>query len=96
MDIKTAKTMRTGIDIEAILKSKNNSRTVNLKQGGTVEVWDTTIHDDSGEMKLTLWGEDGNGVKVGDVIKITNGYTNTFKDEVSLTKGKYGQMEINP
>jgi len=32
----------------------------------------------------------------GDKIVISNGYTNEFKGEVSLTKGKFGKMDINP
>ena len=47
-------------------------------------------------MKLTLRGDDIKAVNVGDVVVITNGYTNEFKGEVSLTKGKFGQMEVNP
>ena len=47
-------------------------------------------------VKLTLWGDDIKAVNVGDTIVITNGYTNSFKDEVSLTKGKFGKMEVNP
>jgi len=27
-------------------------------------------------------------------VKVENGYTNTFKGEVSLTKGKYGKLEV--
>ena len=48
------------------------------------------------QMKLTLWGDDIKSVNVGDTVRITNGYTNEFKGEVSLTKGKFGQMEVNP
>jgi replication factor A1 len=50
--------------------------------------------DESGEIKLTLWGDDISKISDGSKIKITNGYTNTFKGEVSLTKGKYGQLEV--
>ena len=31
---------------------------------------------------------------VDDAGEIKHGYTNTFKGEVSLTKGKYGQLEV--
>ena len=48
------------------------------------------------QMKLTLWGDDIKAVNPGDIVVITNGYTNEFKGEVSLTKGKFGQMEVNP
>ena len=50
--------------------------------------------DDAGEIKLTLWGDDIPKINDGTKLKITNGYTNTFKGEVSLTKGKYGSLEV--
>ena len=65
------------------------------KAGGTIDVCDAYLVDDQGgEIKLTLWGDDIPKVKDGDRVKITNGYTNSFKGEVSLTKGKFGQMEV--
>ena len=97
--ISEAKKMRSGVNVEAVVKSKPDARTVNLKSGGTVDVCDAVIADGESEddqMKLTLWGDDIKAVNVGDVVVITNGYTNEFKGEVSLTKGKFGQMQINP
>jgi len=97
--VAQAKTMRSGVNVEANVKSKSDPRTVNLKSGGTIDVCDAVIADADGEeneMKLTLWGDDIKAVNVGDKVVITNGYTNEFKGEVSLTKGKFGKMEINP
>ncbi len=97
--ISEAKKMRSGVNVEANIKSKGDSRTVNLKSGGTIDVCDAIISNgdtEDDEMKLTLWGDDIKAVNVGDKIVITNGYTNEFKGEVSLTKGKFGKMEINP
>ena len=97
--ISDAKKMRSGVNVEAEVKSKGEPRTVNLKSGGTVDVCDAVISNADGtednQMKLTLWGDDIKAVNVGDKIVITNGYTNEFKGEVSLTKGKFGKMDIN-
>ena len=98
--ISEAKKMRSGVNVEAEIVSKTEPRTVNLKSGGTVDVCDATIaNEDKSEenkMKLTLWGDDIKAVNVEDKVVITNGYTNEFKGEVSLTKGKFGKMDINP
>jgi len=98
--ISDAKKMRSGVNVEASVKSKGDPRTVNLKSGGTVDVCDAIIANgdetEDNQMKLTLWGDDIKAVNVGDKVVITNGYTNEFKGEVSLTKGKYGKMEVNP
>jgi replication factor A1 len=94
--VAQVKKMRSGINLKAEVKSKGEPRTVNLKTGGTVDVCDAVISDESGDIKLTLWGDDIKAVDIGDVVVITNGYTNEFKGEVSLTKGKFGKMEVNP
>lgn len=94
--VSQVKKMRSGINLKAEVKSKGDARTVNLKTGGTVEVCDAVISDGTDDIKLTLWGDDIKAVNIGDVVVITNGYTNEFKGDVSLTKGKFGKMEINP
>jgi len=95
--ISQAKKMRSGIDVVAEVKSKGDPRSINLKSGGVVDVCDTIIADGESEedqMKLTLWGDDIKSVQVGNKVTITNGYTNEFKGEVSLTRGKFGQLEV--
>ncbi len=89
-----AKNMRNGIDLEGTVERKGETRTVNKKAGGEIDVCDAYLVDDAGEIKLTLWGDDIPKISDGSKVKITNGYTNTFKGEVSLTKGKYGQLEV--
>jgi len=92
-----AKNMRSGINIEGIVERKGEPRTVNMKSGGTIQVCDAFLIDETGgEIKLTLWGDEVDQVKEGSKVKIENGYTTSFKGEVSLTKGKYGKLEIIP
>ncbi len=97
--ISEVKNMRSGINTKGVVKSMGDPRTVNLKSGGTIDVCDAVMSDgetENDEVKLTLWGDDIKTVNVGDTVVISNGYTNSFKDEVSLTKGKFGKMEVNP
>lgn len=90
-----AKNMRSGVNIEGKVERKGESRTVNKKDGGTIDVCDAYLVDDQGgEIKLTLWGDDIPKINDGNRVKITNGYTNSFKGEVALTKGKFGQLEV--
>jgi replication factor A1 len=90
-----AKNMRSGINIEGTVERKGEPRTVNMKSGGTIQVCDAFLIDETGgEIKLTLWGDEVSQVKDGAKVKIENGYTTSFKGEVSLTKGKYGKLEI--
>ena len=90
-----AKNMRGSVDIEGTVERKGEPRTVNMKSGGEIDVCDAfLIDEEGGDIKLTLWGDDIPKVNNGTKIKITNGYTNSFKGEVSLTKGKFGKMDI--
>ncbi len=94
--ISQVQNMRDKINTKGTVKSKGEVRNVNMRAGGTIDVCDAILSDDSGEIKLTLWGEDIGKVNEGDTVVIKNGYTNSFKGEVSLTKGKFGEMLVNP
>ena len=94
VNTEQAKNMRSGVNIEGTVERKGERRTVNKKAGGTIDVCDAYLVDEAGEIKLTLWADDIDKVKDGDKVKITNGYTNSFKGEVSIGKGKFGQMEV--
>jgi len=96
ISISQVQNQRNKINTRGTLKSKGEVRNVNMRAGGTIDVCDAVLSDDSGEIKLTLWGEDISKVKEGDTIVIKNGYTNSFKGDVSLTKGKFGEMTVNP
>lgn len=90
-----AKNMRSGINIEGTVERKGQPRTVNMKSGGTIQVCDAFLIDEAGgEIKLTLWGDEVDKIQEGAKIKIENGYTTSFKGEVSLTKGKFGKLDI--
>ena len=90
-----ARGMTSGVNFEGSLKRKGEVRTVNLKRGGTADVCDMTLADSSGgEIDLTLWGEDISKVTEGCTVRINNGYINEFKGKKSLTKGKFGHLEV--
>jgi replication factor A1 len=52
------------------------------------------VKDDSGEINLTLWNEQINQVKVGNAVKIENGYTTSFRGETQLNVGRYGKLTV--
>lgn len=64
------------------------------KFGKTGRVATAKIEDDSGSISLTLWNDEIDKVKVGDKIKITNGYVNEFQGEKQLTAGRFGNLEV--
>ena len=61
------------VDVEAEITEIEEPR--NFKKfGRDIKVTNAIIKDDSGTIKLTLWNDDIDKVKVGDKVKITNGF----------------------
>ncbi len=92
MKISELKAGMRNVSVTAKVDSVGQPRTVNLKAGGTNSVADAVISDDSGSIKLSLWGDDINKIQAGDKISVENGYINTFKGENSISVGKFGKM----
>ena len=82
------------IDIEGIISEIPEPRNVTLRTGQEARVADCILQDASGTIILSLWNEDIDKVQVGSKIKIENGYTNSFRGEVKLNVGRYGQLII--
>ncbi len=81
------------VDVEVVVKSMNPPRTFN-KYGKDMKVANAIISDDSGEMTLSLWNDDADKVKVGDKVKVTNGYVSEFNGQKQLSSGKFGKLEV--
>jgi len=48
--------------------------------------------DPTGTILVPFWNEDGNTVKVGDIIEIQNGYLSEFQGKLQLNVGKFGNF----
>ncbi len=82
------------VDSEGEITEISDPRTVNLRTGGEARVADTMLKDDTGTIKLSLWDDQIDMVKVGSKVRVTNGYTNSFRGELRLNVGKYGRLEV--
>lgn len=81
------------VDLEAQVIAKHDERTFE-KFGKQGKVCNAEIQDNSGKITLTLWNEQVDQVKVGDKVKITNGWVSEWRGEPQLSTGKFGQLEI--
>ena len=91
--IADAKNQRSDINVEGTIEDKGEPRTVNTKYGET-QVCDAYLSDETGRIKLSLWGEDIEKVNNGDKVSIQGGYTTTFRNEVQLNvPKKNGKMD---
>lgn len=60
----------------------------------TAYLGETSQSKDADTVKLTLWNEDIDRVRLGDKVKIENGYVTSFRGEIQLNIGKYGILSI--
>ncbi|MBM3200449.1 DNA-binding protein [Candidatus Woesearchaeota archaeon] len=93
MKIKDLQAKQGKVDIEVIVKAVGDVREFQ-KFGSAGRVANATVGDDSGKIKLTLWNEDIDKIRVGDKIKITNGFVSEFQGEKQLSAGRFGKIEV--
>ncbi len=92
MEIKDLKTRQGNVEVQGVIKEIEEPRIFN-KFGRELKVANAILEDASGFVKLTLWNDDIDNFKIGDIIKIINGYVNEFQGEKQLTSGKFGKIE---
>jgi len=94
MFIKDLQPRQTGVDVEGEVIEMSDVREFN-KFGKAGKVANALIKDGTGRVKLSLWNEQIEKVKVGDTVKIHNGYVGEFQGELQLTTGKFGTIEVS-
>src|SRR3989338_104699 len=93
MNIKDIKPQQGNITFEAEVISLQEPRSFS-KFGKEGRVCNAVIADSTGEITLTLWNDDIEKIKVGDKIKLENGWCSEFKDQRQVSTGKFGKLEI--
>lgn len=83
------------VNIQARVAEKSDTREVTSKfKDQTYRVATVTIADETGTVKLTLWNDQIEMVKVNDTVKIENGYVTSFRGEIQLNVGKFGILTV--
>jgi len=91
--ISELKARQGKVELEAVVVSKDQPKTFN-KFGTEGRVCNAKVKDDSGEVTLTLWGDQCDQVSEGDKVVIHNGWVSEYKGELQLSTGKFGQLEV--
>jgi replication factor A1 len=94
MNIRDLRDGMRRVDAEGEISEISEPRTVNLRTGDQAKVADCMLRDESGQIKLSLWDDQIDQVRQGSKVRVTNGYTNSFRGELRLNVGKYGKLEI--
>lgn len=85
------------VDVEGTVRDLQPARTVTLKTGSEAKIMEAFLYKDGSDevkIKVSFWGSEIDNITDGVRIKITNGYTNTFRGELRLSVGKYGKLEV--
>jgi replication factor A1 len=77
MNIGELKSGMRNVSVTGKVDSVGEPRTVNLRAGGTNTVADARISDETGSIKLSLWGDDINKIQPGDTATSTRSRAKT-------------------
>ena len=94
MKISELKPGMKRIDIEAKVLNLSEAREVTTRAGEQSRVATADVTDVSGTVKLTLWNEQRDQVKVNTSVKVENGYVTSFRGETQLNVGRYGKLTV--
>jgi len=61
-----------------------------------VKVQEGVLQDETGQIKLSLWGDQVGKFKIGDKIHIVTGWCKEFEGSLQVSTGKFGRMNLIP
>ena len=93
MKINEIKRGMSNIALQAKIVDISQPRQVNTKFG-VRSVADATLEDDTGQISLSLWENNINSVRVGDMISLSGAYTTEFRDKLQLNIPRMGKLEV--
>lgn len=94
MNISQIQPGMMGLNVTGKIKDIGEVREVSTKFGTKTTVATAVLHDSTGHVNLTLWGDQINKVKVGDEVEIVNGISKEWNGEIQVSVGKRGELKI--
>ncbi len=82
------------INLNAEVLETAEPRIVNTQYGSRVKVTEIWVADETGKVKLCLWGEQSSLPSVGDMVQIKGASVRTFKGDNLLSLGRYGTLTV--
>ncbi len=80
------------VNLTVKVVSVGKPQSVASKSGGTRQVTEVVVGDDTGTVIMSLWDRQAEGVQDGQVLRIDNGYVSLVKGRVHLNVGRYGRI----
>ena len=82
------------VNLTAEVLEVQEPQIVNTQYGSRVKVTSVLIADETGKVKVCLWGEPLSIPRVGDIVQIKGATVKTFKGENLLSLGRSGTLSI--
>lgn len=82
------------INLSAKVLELQETKSVYTRFGNNMIVTHALIGDNSGTVKLSLWGAQIASISVGDTVQITNARLRAFKGEKQLQLGRKGILQV--
>lgn len=93
MKIKDINSPMGNVELVGKIVEIGEERQVMTKYGRR-RVADAVLEDDTGKIKMTLWGEQIDSVKEGDKVEISGGFVTEFRDELQLNVPRRGKIVV--
>ncbi|MEM5782068.1 MAG: OB-fold nucleic acid binding domain-containing protein [Candidatus Aenigmatarchaeota archaeon] len=94
MKINELKPYMNNINIKAKVIELKEPREVTTKFGTITTLTEATLEDETGTIKLSLWGNQSEGIEENQVVEIKDGFTKEFRNELQLGIGRRGSIKI--
>lgn len=97
-DLKFIQSLRRGmkkVNLTAEVLEVQEPQIVNTQYGSRVKVTSVLIADETGKVKVCLWGEQLSIPRVGDIVQIKGATVKTFKGENLLSLGRSGTLSVH-
>ena len=73
--------------------SKDETKEMN---GGALKLCKCVGEDDTGKVNVSLWNDDCDNVEEGNTIKILKGWCQYYQDDLQISSGRFGTLEVIP
>jgi replication factor A1 len=94
MNIGELKAGMSNVNIKAKISELREPREVMTKFGTATSLTEVMLEDDSGTVKLTLWGKQADGLEKDQKVEVLGGFTKEFREEVQLGLGRGGSIKV--
>ena len=94
MNINEIKPGMNDVTVKGKIVEISEPRELMTKFGTTTTLTEATLSDQSGRVKLVLWGKQSDGIKAEQEVEISNGFVKEFREELQLSLGRKGSIKV--